>query len=43
MEARMHMPSGCERTQNIVVVSDFINLNSAKNYNEANDFRLNLP
>ena len=23
--------------------SDFNNLNSAKNYNEANDFRLNLP
>ncbi len=36
MEARMHMPSGCERTQNIVVVSDFINsLKKAMNWGKA--------
>ncbi len=31
------------RALNSVLNQTYYNLNSAKNYNEANDFRLNLP
>lgn len=32
----------CEEFDNATLINAY-NLNSAKNYNEANDFRLNLP